>query len=320
MKVACAETNDADPGALLRLWKNARLEYDAASHLLLADGRGLGPSIALHLMRGWHALATIHARRSRLPDPKFESFEIHRDSELLAPVATKKLSFWEDSFTTIRQAALAEPWSEEPHEVDQRSLRFQLRLLGRCIADRRGDLIVRSGWSWKRLFRLRQLLTVAAAVVLILIAVGLARYLDRREDEALSPGPDKLLQPETVKVDLDRLRDFKPRGYSWDGSGNVTFGNRLIVRLIDTWNTDVISVSLDGNDRYVLRLIGNDEEVGRLEVGPSASHGLEVYTVSVPKEASLRGFDSIVVEVLEGDGSHSIGHLLLNQLDEHATP
>ena len=149
MKVGSTEIEATDPGALLELWETARLEYDAAGHLLLADGRGLDRSVALHLLRGWHALATIHARRSGLPDPDFESLEIDRESELLAPIAVKTLASWDDSFRAIREAALAEPWIDEPHEVEQKSLKFQLRLLGICIAGRRGE-VMGSGWSWKR--------------------------------------------------------------------------------------------------------------------------------------------------------------------------
>ena len=300
-----------DPGALLKLWENARLEWDAASHLLLADGRGSDRSVALHLLRGWHALAIIDARRCQLPDPQVESFEVGRESELMASIAAKERASWEDSFEKIRAAALAEPWSDEPPEIDQKTLKLQLRLLGRCIADRRGDVMAPSGWRWRKLFTMRHLLTVAVAVVLILVAVGLAGHLDRYGDEPLSRDSTEIPEPNTVKVDLDRLSDFKPRGYAWDGSGNVTFGHRLIVRLIDTWHPDTISVSLDGNDRYLLRLMGENEEVGTQEIGPSASHGLEVYTVTVPEEVSMRGVDSIVVEVLDGDGLHSIGHLLL---------
>jgi hypothetical protein len=312
MMVGSTEIEAADPGALLELWENARLEYDAAAHLLLAHGRGFDRSVALHLLRGWHVLATIHARSSGLPDPDFESLEIDRRSELLAPIAVKKRASWDDSFRAIREAAFAEPWTDEPHEVEHKSLTFQLRLLGSCIAARRGDVMA-SGWSWKTLFRMRLLLTAAAAVVLILVAVSLAQRVAEDDDEALYPDFAEMAEPVTVTVNLNQLRSFKPRGYAWNGSGNVMFRNRLIVTLGETGHPEVISVGLDGNDRYSLALMKGEAQVGTLEVGPSASHGLEVYTVVVPKEASVEGFNSIVIEVLDGDGSHSIGHLLFEE-------
>jgi hypothetical protein len=319
VKVRSTETEATDPGPLIELWENARLEYDAAGHLLLADGRGLDRSVALHLLRGWHALATIDARQSGLPDPEFESFEVDRESELLAPIAAKKRSSWEDSFKTIREAAFAVPWSDEPHEVDHKTLKLQLRLLGRCIASRRGD-VMGSGWSCKRLMRMRLLLTAAGAVVLILVSIGLARRLEEYDDEPLYPDFAQIAEPITVTADVNQLSDFKPRGYPWDGSGNVTFRDRLIVTLGDTRHPETLSVALDGNDRYSLSLVEDDVQVGVLEVGPSASHGLEVYTVTVPEEASVGGFNSIVIEVLDGDGAYSIGHMLLNESDEDPTP
>lgn len=301
---------------LLELWEHARLEYDAAGHLLLAADRDLDRSVALHLLRGWHALATIQARLSGLPDPEFESFEVDRESELLAPIAAKKRSSWEDSFKTIRRAAHAVPWSDQPHEVDHKTLKLQLRFLGRCIASRRAEVMVPSGWSWKKLFRMRLLLTAVSTVVLILVAVGLAKRLDQYGDEPLYPDFAQIREPETVRVDVNQLREFKPRGYPWDGSGNVIFRDRLIVTLGDTRHPEVISVGLDGNDRYSLGLMEGDVQVGYFEIGPSASHGLEAYTVPVPVGVSVGGFSSIVIEVLDGDGAHSIGHLLLSEPGE----
>jgi hypothetical protein len=318
MEVGSTETNTADSRALLELWENARLEYDAADHLLLAGGRDLDLAVTLHLLRGWHALATIHARQSGRPEPVFETFEIDRESELLAPMPAKKRASWEDSFAAIREAALAEPLKVERPETDRKSLKLQLRFLGRCIAARRGDVMA-SSWSWRRLFRMRLPLTAAAAVVLILVAVGLVNRLDEDDDQTLYPGFAEIAEPVTVTVDSDQLRELKPRGYPWDGSGNVVFRDRLIVTLGGPKHPEVISVGLDGNDRYSLRLMMEDVQVGTIEVGPSASHGLEVYSAVVPVEASLAGINSIVIEVLDGDGSHSIGHLIFEMPGDRQT-
>jgi len=312
IEVGSTEAKAVDPGELLELWENARLEHDAAGHLLLADGRRFDRPVALHLLRGWHALAIIQARRSGFADPGFESFEIDRESELLAPVAAKKRWLWEDSFTAIREAALAEAWRDEPHEVDRNSLTLQFRLLGLCIAGHHGE-VMGSGRSWKRLFRARLLLTAAAAVVLILVAVGLANRLDEDDAEALYLDFEEVAEPVTVTVNIDQLREFKPRGYPWDADGNVVFEDRLIVTLGDTKYPEVISVALDGNDRYSMALMRGEQQIEVLSVGPSASHGLEVYTVTVPGEASVEGFDSIVIQVIEGDGCHSIGHLMFEE-------
>jgi hypothetical protein len=318
--VASAEVRADDRESLLNLWENARLEHDAAGHLLLADGRGLRRSVALHVLRGWHALATIRARQSGLPDPEFESFTIDRESQLLAPIATRRLSSWDESFDTIREVALARSWRAEAHEADKQLLSFQVRLLGDSVAAQRHEVTAFAARSWTRLFGTRPVLTAAAVLVIILAAIGLERRLARDAEPAVDH--DSIEQPvhETVVADVSQLRNFKPTGSKWDETENVLFGNRLIIPLDGTRHPDIISVSLDGNDRYSLRLMAGDEQVGHLDVGPSPTEGLEVYMVTVPEEAFARGFDSIEIEVLDGDGSHSLGHLLLNEPNEGEKP
>jgi hypothetical protein len=311
--VEYADVGAAKRESLLNLWEYARREHDAAGHLLLADSRGLGHSVALHLLRGWHALAVIRARQSDSPDPELESFTVERESEILAPIARRKLSSWEESFNAISEAALAPPWLPDAPGVDRKQLRLQLGFLGRCAAAYRTEVMASSPRSWTRLFEMRQVLTAAAAAVLIVAAVDLGRRLEDEAEQAVFPESVEDSIPDTVKADLSQLNDFRPRGYAWDGSENILFGERLIVSLSDTRHPDVISVSVDGNDRYSLRLMKDDEQIGALDVGPSPTGGLEVYTVTVPEEAFKRGFDFIVIEVLEGDGFHSIGHLLLNE-------
>jgi len=318
--VASADVRADDRESLLNLWENARLEHDAAGHLLLADGRGLRRSVALHVLRGWHALATIRARQSGLPDPALESFTIDRELQLLAPMATRRLSSWDESFNAIRGVALAQPWHTEAHEADKQLLSVQVRLLGDSVAAQRHEVTASAARSWTKLFGTRQVLTAAAVLVIIFAAVDLGRRLARDAEETVDH--DSIEQPvhEAVETDVSRLRDFKPRGSRWDGTGNVLFGDRLIIPLNGTKHPDIISVSLDGNDRYSLGLMAGDEHVGLLDVGPSPADGLEVYMVIVPEEAFVRGFDSIVIEVLDGDGFHSLGHLLLNEPNEEETP
>lgn len=311
-----AETNARERESLFGLWESARVERDAAGHLLAADSRGFGRSAALHLLRGWHALATIRAHQSGSPEPELESFVVDEESEMLAPIGKRKRSSWDKSFGAIREAALAPPGGADRIEVDPKLLWLQLGFLGRCIAAQRAEVTMSSANSWKRLFGKRQVLTMAAAVVLVFVIINLGGRLGDDMEEVFFPESDEVQIPDTVKVELDRLGDFRPRGYAWDGSENTLFGVRLLVPLGERRHPDIISVSLDGNDRYGLRLMEGGEEVALLEVGPSPAGGLEVYTVAVPVDAKERGFDLVMIEVLDGDGLHSLGHLLLNEAEE----
>ena len=318
--VESVETKIEDRESLFNLWENARLEHDAAGHLLLADGHVLSRSVALHLLRGWHALATLLARQSGLPDPEFEELTIERESGLLAPIATRRLASWDESFNAIREGALAPPWRAPSLKADSNFLREQLRLLGRCIEARRLEVTMPAGKGWERFFGIRKVMIAAAVLVLILAAIELGRHVRFDGGEQIHPDLAELGIPDTVKIDLSQVGDFRPRGYAWDGSENVLFVDRLIIRLGNIKHPDIISVSLDGNDRYSLRLMASDEEVAVLETGPSPIEGLEVYTLAVPEEAAERGFDWILIDAIEGDEFRSLGHLLLNEPTHRETP
>jgi len=155
-----------------------------------------------------------------------------------------------------------------------------------------------------------------AVLVLVVAAFDLGKRLwvsvrppDKAEGAALSI-------PRDVKLNLEQLGDQKPKGYAWDGPGTVRFMDRVYVSLGRVVHPETLTVSLDGNDSYLLSLMADDENVGFLEVEPTWVGGLEVYKLTIPEEATSHGFDSIVIEVGVGDNAYAIGHLLLDPIND----
>jgi hypothetical protein len=306
---------DVDRQTLFELWTCARHEHDAANHLLLADAGGHRVAVALHLFRGWYVLASMHALLSgESTVPEYGSFSLDRQSDLLAPIPDSWLSNWAQSFEAIRIPAVARPDRSRAYQPEDRYLRLQARLLGRCLEGERRWLKVfpaklserRVGWR-KVFFTL---------LVTILAAISLS--LGKRLVDSLTPTPETDSGadyiPETRTVGLEQLSDPKPRGYGWDEPGTVAFKRNLVVSLGGVVYPEALVVSLDGNDRYTIVLMLGSNEVGRVDVEPSQLGGLETYIFEVPQNATVQGFDSIVVDAEDGDGSYSLGHLVLLQI------
>jgi hypothetical protein len=305
--------NDRDRASLLGLLERAAQERDAASQLLLSGGAEQASAAALHVFRGWHAVATVEARLSGESLSDLASFTLDSGSKILAPVSARSLTAWTESFAKIRHAALVEPWYSEADQIDLEDLSLQGRLLGTCMAALRRRVISSTGGGRGLRFRWRDLLVAIAVAVIAIVVVDLGGRTVRGLRLRAERERDLQQLPAHTQAELQELRDFKPRGSSWDGSGNIIIRNSLTVSLGEIRYPDTISVSLDGNDQFILRLLNGEKIVAMLSLGPSEVAGLEVYTVVVPVNARAQGFDRIIIEVDVGDGSHSVGHLLLNE-------
>jgi len=306
-----------DQEELLGLWEWARREYDAANALLLMGDRGQGRSVALHLFRGWHALASMFAFKSGEPEPELESFTLERESVLLAPISSRRFSDWASSFESIRATALRIPWRSGTIEPDDRHLRRQARFLGRCLKAQYPRVARKpfTSRSWR--IGWRSVFTVIAVLVLVFAAFDLGKRLSksiRRPADAEDTAPSI---PQDVHLSLEQLSDPKPRGHEWDGPGTVKFMDRAFVSLGGICHAETLAISLDGNDGYRIRLKKGDDAVHIENVGPSFTHGLEIYTVAIPEEAISDGFDTVVIEVRAGDSAYALGHLLLGPNDDN---
>jgi hypothetical protein len=304
---------DADQNDLLDLWDLSRSEYDAANALILTGDRCQGRSVALHLFRGWHALATMFARRSGLPEPVLESFTIDRESKLLTSLSPRSLSSWESSFASIRGAALEDSWLTVLPEPDERYLARQARMLGRCLKAHRprGARIPwrggpqRVGW--------RNVSLTIAVLVLVVAAFDLGmRFWLSRQTAAVTEDASPTI-PHDVHLILEQLSEEKSRGQDWNGPGTVKFTNRAVVSLGGVAHSETLSISLDGNDCYRIGWRSGDENAGEVIIEPTRNQGLEVYHLRTPEEAVSLGFDSIVIEIEWGDGDYSLGQLVLDQ-------
>jgi hypothetical protein len=301
----------ADHEELLGLWQWAQREYDAAIVLLLTGDRGQGRSVAFHLFRGWHALASMFAREFGLPESELESFALERESKLLASISSRRLSDWASSFESIRDTALRIPWHTGVPGPDERHLRRQARFLGHCLKAQRPrvERVPFKCRSWR--VGWRKVLTALVVVVLVVAAFDLGKRLWvslRRSADSEDTSPTI---PEDVYVSLEQLSDPKPRGHAWDGQGTVKFMNRVVVSLDGTAHPGTLIISLDGNDGYRISLMAGDDAVHIEDVRPSLTGGLEIYTVPIPEEAISLGFDAVVIEATSGDGAYALGHLLL---------
>lgn len=306
----------SDRECLIELWERSRREYDAANALLLTGDSRQGRSVALHIFRGWHALVSMFACKSGLPEPDFDAFTLDSGSAILAPIGARSLSDWESSFGAIRDTALQVPWYAGGPEPGDRLLRRQASLLGRCVkAHRPGVAEVQPGGrGWRVTWR--QLLIFLAVAILAVAGFDLGKRLWvglKQHADAGDFSPDI---PQDVSVSLEQLSDMKPRGYAWDDPGTVRFMNRVVVSLEGFEHSQILSISVDGNDAYSVQFMAGDETVGGLKIEPSWIGGLDVYTLTIPEEAISLGFDSIVIEADGGDGAYALGHLLLDPIGD----
>jgi hypothetical protein len=119
------------------------------------------------------------------------------------------------------------------------------------------------------------------------------------------------------KVSSSELVNFTPEGGYWDSPGNVIFGeDGLRVNFGQTVHKTGIGLSLDSNDQYEVFYLNNGEVLGRGLIPKRNMNGMSNFTHAVPEQAVTRGYDSIALFPIEGDGSYSLGHIhISNDLD-----
>ncbi len=287
----------------------ARDELDAARTLLLNLHRG-GLAACVHLMRaasllGWVAGSlsddsVLEGRPTALADPAALSLPglDRRRSEILRrhlPVVAE-------------HAGLEPARPNRPGRAVEASARVVHDLLERELRHLRGA---------SRPRRTVRVLWVAAAVALcgaaVMIAMGWGKNDSRRAARPVHRSEAPPSRP--IEVALADLATPRAAGTPWDVPGAIRIPPRpgtMTVRLGERMFAPEIEISADNNDRYRVELLLGDEVVARLDAGPTPNRGgLAVYRLSVPAAAIARGYDLIRVVVLEGDGSYSIGHLLL---------
>jgi arabinofuranosyltransferase len=118
------------------------------------------------------------------------------------------------------------------------------------------------------------------------------------------------------RMPLGALAVLRENGTPWNFEGNRILKTPLAVACDDRPGRRHLDVSLDSDDLYELIFLKKGEIVGTLRLGPIPEHrrtpGLVSHTEDLPPGARSRGFDTIVVTPVKGDGQYAIGHLLLD--------
>lgn len=116
-----------------------------------------------------------------------------------------------------------------------------------------------------------------------------------------------------LTVRAGALMEPKLPGALWNAPSNALFSTSgLRVVLPGPAHAQWIHISRDNNDDYTFSFLSTGREVGRTLLRAAMSGGgLAVARVDVPATATNAGFDEIVVEPTRGDGSYSLGHLIV---------
>jgi hypothetical protein len=165
---------------------------------------------------------------------------------------------------------------------------------------------------------LRVFAAVAGAAVLGVTGVALASSAAFGVLPALARMAER--RPTAADATIRPAADFSsPRSSrsAWNASGNHVFAcaascRELRLAFPALEHATGLEVSLDNNDRYELVFYRGDAAVARANVDPHpTAPGLRVEQIAIPPVASTGGFDAVGVRPLYGDGSYSLGHLVL---------
>jgi arabinofuranosyltransferase len=114
-------------------------------------------------------------------------------------------------------------------------------------------------------------------------------------------------------IHLSSLAQPKQAGAPWNFHTVKLDGDGIDVKMGRTTCAATLDISLDNNDDYELTFMKGTQVVGNYPVQKITlpNGGLQVYAVPVPQTAVQAGYDVIHVAPVSGDGSYSIGHLIL---------
>ena len=122
--------------------------------------------------------------------------------------------------------------------------------------------------------------------------------------------------PSDLTVSASTLDAVRAEGSRWNAPGNVIIRRLFPVTVAfpapQTGKRE-IDLSVDSNDEYRITFMRAGQRLGSLPVGPRPlqSGGLTRYVMPLPSGITSGGFDAVVVEAVEGDGSYSLGHLIV---------
>ncbi|MBN1378187.1 MAG: hypothetical protein JXA04_03035 [Gammaproteobacteria bacterium] len=112
-------------------------------------------------------------------------------------------------------------------------------------------------------------------------------------------------------VQADKLATRKQIGTAWDQDGNVIFSESgLLVTFEQKIHQNAIELGLDSNDWYLIVFLSHGNVTGAGDVPKRKSGGISSYSITVPAYVLQKGYDSIAVFPVEGDGYYSLAHVI----------
>lgn len=285
-------------------------EVNSASVILSSCNRH-ERSACLHLVRAAQILEELEARLPPSMQPREGDDQGTEDeSAILRRIPRRFLGLWDEFFPVMQRLA-----QQPPHENPDYSREFERALprIRRILEDGFYEIALglkqvykpASVW-WPPLLALSVLVAVVAVILFWRLDPDLSKW---RKLEPQTRG--------TVKrgVPAETLAAIKQAGTAWDAQGNT-----LIPKDIDGLTVDFDSpqhaksmeVSFDHNDDYRLDFMMGSTVIAETTITSNTQNpGLQVYTIGIPPAASSGGFDTVRIVAIKGDGSYSVGHLVL---------
>ena len=136
----------------------------------------------------------------------------------------------------------------------------------------------------------------------------------------LSRAPDSEPATHTCANEDEKLRTLladlslaKKENSDWSAPGNLIVGpTGLVVTAVSRTNIHRIELSVDNNDTYSLEIARNGQVRWLGTVAPKLNGGgMSVQTIAIPEGLEIAAGDEISIVPSQGDGTYSVGHLLL---------
>ena len=114
----------------------------------------------------------------------------------------------------------------------------------------------------------------------------------------------------TIPVTAAEMGRFVGEGTPWDRVGNriLDLNHTLEMPLARPQTIGTVDTTLDGNDRYEVRLYGATE-TRKIFLGPRPSKGLTRYVEKF--EPPVEGVTKVTLRPISGDKAYSVGHLIV---------
>ena len=164
---------------------------------------------------------------------------------------------------------------------------------------------------------LRDARVLSGIFLFVFVLVGFVRamYAPSRSDPSSTPQPVRneiLNEPnkhERPIYYLDELSPVTEEGSYWSAPENKAFDSEGVeLHFREPLKLDRLSISLDGNDSYIVRFFDRTQLIAGVVVGMGTGIGMRARLLKVPFPDLISHFDIIPIT---GDNRYSLGHVEL---------